>query len=141
MPSTRGSPPPTRGLRTSSIDRPSISRITPAHAGTTFHPLFFDCFLKDHPRPRGDYRDFRLGDYGQLGSPPPTRGLQADQMVEGLPAGITPAHAGTTCVSFSKNYCIKDHPRPRGDYLSIVSSMANSPGSPPPTRGLLRFRR
>ena len=51
---------------------------------------------EDHPRIRGEYRNFSRFTYRALGSPPHTRGIHAKYKTVKYKAGITPAYAGNT---------------------------------------------
>ena len=113
-----GSPPLTRELRSTSLVVLPISGITPAYAGTTtlYHCGRYRCW--DHPRLRGNYFHLLWLSHLPLGSPPLTRELHGGYTVTSQSLGITPAYAGTTC-------------------LSIPLNMQDL-GSPPLTRELLK---
>ena len=51
-------------------------------------------------------------------------------------AGITPAHAGNTCLHGQRRIFSRDHPRTRGEYVMYAASSSRSKGSPPHTRGI-----
>ena len=55
---------------------------------------------EDHPRSRGDHGTMLICFHLCSGSPPLTRGPQLIPTVDILGIGITPAHAGTTNISF-----------------------------------------
>ena len=71
--------------------------------------------FRDHPRPCGEKRISRLITMGQAGSPPPMRGKERKQVFFAAVAGITPAHAGKSCIKLDKGNKFKDHPRPCGE--------------------------
>ena len=71
-------------------------RITPACAGNTFKYLKNDSGTKDHPRLCGEYYIRRLENDGEIGSPPPVRGILPFRQESGRVHGITPACAGNT---------------------------------------------
>ena len=94
--SLSGSPPPTRGTRAAEVAAEGLIRITPAHAGNTsehHHPVKQ---RSDHPRPRGEHAPNSLYSGSNCGSPPPTRGTQAQACYQAATYRITPAHAGNT---------------------------------------------
>ena len=74
------------------------------------------------------------------GSPPPTRGthLCSPFMLEVF--GITPAYAGNTCYRGLFRLCNRDHPRLRGEHYGDNGAYWCQQGSPPPTRGTLRYK-
>ena len=69
-----GSPPLTRGQRYPAFSVWLDSRITPAHAGTTFSKATGCNIKQDHPRSRGDNFGDGDGVFYIPGSPPLTRG-------------------------------------------------------------------
>ena len=69
-----GSPPPMRGTALASDTIPSISRITPAHAGNSRKTCLCKLSWKDHPRPCGEQADCTGRNRTGRGSPPPMRG-------------------------------------------------------------------
>ena len=93
-----------------------VSRITPAHAGTTIFACSLLHPLQDHPRSRGDYYSVLWAISACLGSPPLTRGLLFSDTSFLPPMRITPAHAGTTLRTLRAFMSDRDHPRSRGDY-------------------------
>ena len=52
---------------------------------------------------------------------------------------ITPAYAGNTTLVLHKRALQEDHPRLRGEYFESLEKCLNAVGSPPPTRGILKF--
>ena len=52
---------------------------------------------------------------------------------------ITPAHAGKSKFTHSKNSPFKDHPRTCGEKFNIEMSFTDIQGSPPHMRGKVRF--
>ena len=69
------------------------------------------------------------------GSPPPTRGTQADIDKVTTELGITPAYAGNTEESNKASALKEDHPRLRGEHHRRSGPKSDLVGSPPPTRG------
>ena len=111
----KGSPPHTRGHYSARGKDNGVSRITPAYAGTLFHPMALQPVGRDHPRIRGDIFMSAPTGRGIKGSPPHTRGHSEDRRSQNRQRRITPAYAGTLA-------CQKVPPT-RGH------------GSPPHTRG------
>ena len=136
----KGSPPHTRGLHNTVLKEKDTLGITPAYAGTTLQccPLFLQ--EQDHPRIRGDYICSTKRLHKNIGSPPHTRGLHKKRLDNIKEQGITPAYAGTTLPLFTAIPQVEDHPRIRGDYQKRLLLMLLWWGSPPHTRGLLRFK-
>ena len=91
---------------------------------------------RDHPRTRGEYPINSFTDSGSLGSPPHTRGILKLAWSPYHRNGITPAHAGNTCLRTDTTFCWRDHPRTRGEYVIIPISDFFRGGSPPHTRGI-----
>ena len=91
-----GSPPQTRGGRTSPDLRPSSVRLTPADAGRTTGCPGPTGAAAAHPRRRGEDVSFASAATSCAGSPPQTRGGQLRQRSAGLRMGLTPADAGRT---------------------------------------------
>ena len=133
-----GSPPLARGIRISSFQFGMMSRITPACAGNTGFMLYQLLFVGDHPRLRGEYYSQRTERQRQQGSPPLARGIPWDDNVSVASSGITPACAGNTTDCVNCDAVRGDHPRLRGEYLSVYENMLEERGSPPLARGILR---
>ena len=135
-----GSPPLTRELLWAVIPGIWIRGITPAYAGTTDIYNLCASVIRDHPRLRGNYCR-NIGIVNSLTiSPPLTRELLAANFKLYRYSGITPAYAGTTGKFAEGIYATKDHPRLRGNYLSLFTSDSITLGSPPLTRELLLYR-
>ena len=132
----KGSPPHTRGIHFVEKSRPVSLGITPAHAGNTQWNIHEDRENRDHPRTRGEYFRFSLRTSDVSGSPPHTRGILVIVHGNQMQDGITPAHAGNTRCSSSRQCCPRDHPRTRGEYLFPSGNLGNTWGSPPHTRGI-----
>ena len=90
-------------------------RFTPAHAGTIAVGRRAGALTTVHPHTRGDDRLLLSGDFGQLGSPPRTRGqLQPAARVLHV-RRFTPTRVGTTHREFAEAHGRSVHPRTRGD--------------------------
>ena len=91
---TVGSPPLTRGKVLGWQPFPAAPGITPAYAGKSLSPYERETIIGDHPRLRGEKRDFMIKCVGIQGSPPLTRGKDAQSSPIGFKIRITPAYAG-----------------------------------------------
>ena len=69
------------------------------------------------------------------GSPPLTRGKDFTMAKTLIDQGITPAYAGKSCKVRSQHITVEDHPRLRGEKISLSKRMFSLQGSPPLTRG------
>ena len=113
--------------------------ITPAHAGNTLTNQIESSLFRDHPRSRGEYGFASYVDASFSGSPPLTRGILLNYDSETKAKGITPAHAGNTKSNHMVMRTHWDHPRSRGEYSIASLTELFLLGSPPLTRGILRF--
>ncbi len=137
LPAGTGSPPHTRGAPMPSHATKLSFRITPAYAGSTTWTDGIDEYLRDHPRIRGEHLVATPTGTGLQGSPPHTRGALAIDRLEYVLHGITPAYAGSTHLT---SYAIRhhpDHPRIRGEHITMPEPTWTFMGSPPHTRGAL----
>ena len=135
-----GSPPRARGRLRRRDRRVRRRGLTPACAGTTQPVRHVEIVNGAHPRVRGD--DLtpvqKLADDG--GSPPRARGRRAEAARRGLPRGLTPACAGTTCSAVRSAFTVAAHPRVRGDDILAQRLVDAGLGSPPRARGRHPFR-
>ena len=132
-----------RGLPERRIRLCLLFGITPAHAGLTPSDLLRWCLSWDHPRACGAYLLLLLFGLLLLGSPPRMRGLRGAGGAGGVMIGITPAHAGLTCLRVLNSEPSRDHPRACGAYIMRSYVRESNMGSPPRMRGLpliFRFR-
>ena len=135
MDDKQGSPPHTRGQAYNYFWVTNYVRITPAHAGTSFHGAGRYRVQWDHPRTRGD-KFVGMKDAGfAIGSPPHTRGQDTIRTSKKINARITPAHAGTRYTASRRESTRPDHPRTRGDKRGADVRPSAVLGSPPHTRG------
>ena len=130
-----GSPPHTRGKDNNTVTKADSVRITPAHAGKSFRPLFGWGRAQDHPRTRGEKGSIQYWAETVVGSPPHTRGKEValDNQLPG--EGITPAHAGKSRTGKPSSRLTRDHPRTRGEKGFHACEFPLDVGSPPHTRG------
>ena len=95
---TEGSPPHTRGKAAPSLGSVLVLGITPAHAGKSERLRNVGGQLGDHPRTRGEKWNRSCSIRSFPGSPPHTRGKGGTCSRRVTADGITPAHAGKSCV-------------------------------------------
>ena len=92
----------------------------------------------DHPRIRGEHVSGRGDPHKEGGSSPHTRGARLCIPSVGVDVGIIPAYAGSTQVETGGGIRMWDHPRIRGEHLSLRTSVMPTNGSSPHTRGAHR---
>ncbi len=132
-----GSPPPARGARQWEQYSNADIRITPACAGSTGEVQERGENHKDHPRLRGEHDPVDNTYNFDMGSPPPARGAPGNTGRTTSSSRITPACAGSTPAPVLATWPRRDHPRLRGEHLSIKEVFLRLQGSPPPARGAL----
>ena len=116
-----------------------IVRITPAYAGKRQTVYRIKQFRQDHPRLRGEKRRWEPVRPPVSGSPPPTRGKEYIVFCACFHDGITPAYAGKRYFLLIAFPPFRDHPRLRGEKRAWVSQNGTAMGSPPPTRGKVKY--
>ena len=136
-----GSPPHARGRRDRNHVRYASFGITPACAGKTRPAMDAYPSMSDHPRMRGEDESGEDVKPNAAGSPPHARGRPFGSLVRVGDRGITPACAGKTTTSHVCPSKRTDHPRMRGEDLSIRCVWLEGLGSPPHARGRLLPRR
>ena len=134
-----GSPPLARGIHFLRKQSEPEIPITPACAGNTHSCFHGKAILWDHPRLRGEYTVCGTIEENAMGSPPLARGIPCDFEHKIMCIGITPAYAGNTPDSCPSRQRAWDHPRLRGEYSHPSGRVPAPPGSPPLTRGILKF--
>ena len=122
----------------------------PPHSWTRDHPrmrgeqqtvIGLDVFGQGSPRMRGE-QPGRHGLPGDaLGSPPHARGAAALGRPAPIAPGITPACAGSRHSSWLRLGPSRDHPRMRGEQVSISVPRVPAVGSPPHARGAAESKR
>ena len=90
---------------------------------------------KDHPRACGEKETASRIQRNCRGSPPRMRGKVPVTVFLCFCAGITPAHAGKSCIAVRISQEQKDHPRVCGEKLILYTDRCVKPGSPPRVRG------
>ena len=134
--SLRGSPPHSRGIPWKKPPGRVASGLTPAFAGNTVADDQRHRVVEAHPRIRGEYGPVLAYPVAVAGSPPHSRGILRDQVVQEAEARLTPAFAGNT-VGWAREYQVREaHPRIRGEYQEIVTQPFADRGSPPHSRGI-----
>ena len=109
--------------------------ITPACAGNSSLVLHNSKTSLDHPRLRGEQYAGVENAGKWMGSPPLARGTVGAEGKIQCRTGITPACAGNSDVPIAKIPSGKDHPRLRGEQISINNVNDRCEGSPPLARG------
>ena len=130
-----GSPPHARGRLLQPVELSASARITPACAGKTWIPLHADYFIRDHPRMRGEDQEFAHPGRLAFGSPPHARGRLLQPVELSASARITPACAGKTRRAGPSSTGYRDHPRMRGEDVTVLVAASVTAGSPPHARG------
>ena len=112
--------------------------ITPAHAGKSSKLTIYSASSRDHPRTCGEKAVSGWRTCSAGGSPPHMRGKVSgsDNLI--APHGITPAHAGKSCIRCPHTDAVRDHPRTCGEKSPRYSWRYARSGSPPHMRGKVR---
>ena len=131
-----GSSPLARGLPRAGRRCRSTSGIIPARAGFTKAFERRGPVASDHPRSRGVYTEYVVGDTWREGSSPLARGLRRHPDRRRRRPGIIPARAGFTRSPLSRSLGWRDHPRSRGVYQAVTTEVLEGQGSSPLARGL-----
>ena len=87
---------------------------------------------------RGEYIIAQIKTHAVLGSPPLARGVPIEGVNNVRTIRITPACAGSTDPQICCFCSIRDHPRLRGEYATIIALPIDFLGSPPLARGVLQ---
>ena len=115
----RGSSPLSRGILAYVKHTVVHAGIIPALAGNTRNVSGKRCGTTDHPRSRGEYRGREIVHTVTGGSSPLSRGIRVSPICLWCPGGIIPALAGNTRGSRVASTTSRDHPRSRGEYVSV----------------------
>ena len=94
-----------------------------------------DAKSEDHPRSRGEHYVLWILFLRIGGSSPLTRGALFSFLSYLIYRRIIPAHAGSTNHGIGLFFFDKDHPRSRGEHLSVIPFAWLTLGSSPLTRG------
>ena len=130
-----GSPPRMRGQAKQPRLACSLTRITPADAGTSGGLECVRWCHADHPRGCGDKWSHWFHGLNTTGSPPRMRGQAAAGRKRQYIPGITPADAGTRDSNQWTRRSAEDHPRGCGDKAMHTRRKPMATGSPPRMRG------
>ena len=134
-----GSSPLSRGIQVQRSRQRRLRGIIPALAGNTEYPVIGDPGYSDHPRSRGEYRAKRCTFSQHIGSSPLSRGILNTNQIVQSNTRIIPALAGNTRLGKPQFRGSWDHPRSRGEYLSLVLLYSYWCGSSPLSRGIPRL--
>ena len=136
-PTPSGSSPHARGTHAAFEKAIAATGIIPACAGNTSTCTSRGVMRGDHPRMRGEhYGDSDFVDELE-GSSPHARGTHAAFEKAIAATGIIPACAGNTVPSYAGRSCSGDHPRMRGEHVTLQPRYVAKRGSSPHARGTL----
>ena len=130
-----GSSPRARGTAIVMSLTSSQTGIIPACAGNRSRHACTKAIRRDHPRVRGEQTSRPTMDTCGAGSSPRARGTGVHGSVEHREAGIIPACAGNRRRGWRPTTDSRDHPRMRGEQLSVMSRSVKLLGSSPHARG------
>ena len=134
--SEHGSSPLARGLPLAHDLKAIHLGIIPARAGFTRCTTPHSGTCPDHPRSRGVYAEYIVGDVWREGSSPLARGLLTRLKTDLSSFRIIPARAGFTVPPTAPHGRSRDHPRSRGVYELEQYHALPEQGSSPLARGL-----
>ena len=98
--------------------------------------MIYQCHKSgDHPRLRGEQREYCENYTGRAGSPPLARGTVTVIKALAADKGITPACAGNRLHLIHVLIPVQDHPRLRGEQSCFFVNSPTILGSPPLARG------
>ena len=132
---TAGSSPLTRGKQLFTRGGTPAGGLIPAHAGKTHYAACRASCLRAHPRSRGENCHAGGTQAARGGSSPLTRGKLSVTAELTVMVGLIPAHAGKTHAHRFNVFCIRAHPRSRGENLAVPYGVEIELGSSPLTRG------
>ena len=130
-----GSSPLTRGAPIYSSCCLIMTRLIPAHAGSTSRRWAPPPRPGAHPRSRGEHKRMRFAWATGIGSSPLTRGAPSSCLAGRVLARLIPAHAGSTGGRPSSGSEFRAHPRSRGEHSTTGRGGFIGSGSSPLTRG------
>ena len=132
---TRGSSPHARGAQYFSLAKDGRNGIIPACAGSTDEKQMAQAWKKDHPRMRGEHIAIGNELFSVKGSSPHARGARPSGHPLGFESGIIPACAGSTSRFRARACWPRDHPRMRGEHMTVQMPFSLRVGSSPHARG------
>ena len=130
-----GTSPRTRGKRLNFQDKILARRNIPAHAGKTFTDSTVPARMSEHPRARGENVVLLSAGLRLVGTSPRTRGKPRPQRRNNIHRRNIPAHAGKTFLSVFLTIYYQEHPRARGENVTIEALEYLDVGTSPRTRG------
>ena len=130
-----GSSPRARGALSPVAVSTITKGIIPACAGSTNRANASWHNRWDHPRVRGEHHGAYSASKFLIGSSPRARGAPLWAVAHENLTGIIPACAGSTHSMVVLSVSIRDHPRVRGEHVSIHSPLPTQIGSSPRARG------
>ncbi len=134
----KGPPPHARGAPDRNQPRDDLPGTTPARAGSTSRSCRRASASRDHPRTRGEHRAMVMDPAVRVGPPPHARGAPRHGHGPGRAGGTTPARAGSTGQPHPVAMPRWDHPRTRGEHISVIVRRRGVGGPPPHARGAPR---
>ena len=132
-----GSSPHARGTPARTPGPARSTGIIPACAGNTQCSGSRQTHHWDHPRMRGEHLMTVVTTGSRLGSSPHARGTPVTGVDPLAAVGIIPACAGNTSCLAACWRAPGDHPRMRGEHISIMRNYNVNQGSSPHARGTL----
>ena len=130
-----GSPPLARGTGSRYGFPHVVVGITPACAGNSCSNFVLISSNRDHPRLRGEQPIIAAHVSALAGSPPLARGTGEIGSDYNKDFRITPACAGNSTLRSNNVESSRDHPRLRGEQLTVSDANKMIVGSPPLARG------
>ena len=131
----QGSSPRARGAHGRALHPPAERGIIPACAGSTFPRAAWTPCPRDHPRVRGEHPCSTRGHFCAPGSSPRARGAHRHGLAHHPGGGIIPACAGSTAFCSGWRTSTGDHPRVRGEHVTLGARIRCGYGSSPRARG------
>ena len=108
---------------------------TPACAGNTTAARAPTPRRTEHPRVRGEHFSAAASAIGDFGAPPRARGTRVSEVLEVRRPRSTPACAGNTTGELGRASTAPEHPRVRGEHVTLPVLATDSAGAPPRARG------
>ena len=124
-----------RGTRRRRIERETVARFIPAHAGNTPSVSAWRAFRPVHPRACGEHPNAMRAAWIMAGSSPRMRGTLVGRDRRGIDPRFIPAHAGNTTGRMARHFKSTVHPRACGEHSPPGDRYATTAGSSPRMRG------
>ena len=129
-----GSSPLTRGKHGDGLLVDFEHGLIPTHAGKTRRPLGGSSARWAHPHSRGENLTHRHVIAGGAGSSPLTQGKRIKHLLEAVPGGLIPTHAGKTAAIAWQVSTARVHPHARGENANTYPRFNVDAGSSPLAR-------